>query len=94
LLRGHALHLLLEHLPHWPETTWEARAADLLAGLNTMDGGALSDAAALLIDAKAVLSAPDLALFFTSDALAEVEITARLGRRTLTGVIRITRARA
>ncbi len=84
LARGHALHLLLEHLPHWPPETWEARAADLLAGL---EGGVPLDIPALLADAKAVLSAPDLAPFFSADALAEVELTATLGDRKLVGAI-------
>ena len=82
LARGHALHLLLEHLPHWPRTTWDSRAADLLATLD--DAPNVSD---LLAEAAAVLSNPDLAPFLSSDALAEVEITATLGHRPLRGTI-------
>jgi ATP-dependent helicase/nuclease subunit A len=84
LLRGHALHLLLEHLPHWPAQTWNTRAADLLAGL---DGGIPDDILGLLQEASAVLAAPDLAPFFGPDALAEVEITAMLGTRAMVGAI-------
>jgi ATP-dependent helicase/nuclease subunit A len=83
LARGHALHLLLEHLPHWPAETWDQRAADLLAGL---DDGPFTDTT-LVDEARAVLSAPALAPFFTPDALAEVEITATLGGRKLAGAI-------
>ena len=83
MARGHALHLLLEHLPYWPAETWDQRAADLLAGL---DEGPLTDAT-LVDEARAVLSAPALAPFFTPDALAEVEITATFGDRKLAGAI-------
>lgn len=76
---GTGLHLLLEHLPHWPRESWTARAADLL--------GSPSDAALLLPEAAAVLDAPDLAPLFAPDTLAEVEIAGRLGDRPLFGVI-------
>jgi ATP-dependent helicase/nuclease subunit A len=80
--RGHALHLLLEHLPHWPRTTWDSRAADLLAGLDDAP-----NSADLLAEATAVLSNPELAPFLSQDALVEVEITATLGPRPLRGTI-------
>lgn len=76
---GTGLHLLLEHLPHWPRESWTARAADLL--------GSPTDAARLLPEATAVLDAPELAPLFAPDTLAEVEIAGRLGDRPLFGVI-------
>jgi ATP-dependent helicase/nuclease subunit A len=84
LTRGHALHLLLEHLPQWPAGTWDTRAADLLAAIQE---GAMTDVATLVTEARAVLSAPELAPFFGPDALAEVEITATLGGRKLLGTV-------
>ena len=82
--RGHALHLLLEHLPHWPKSSWDTRAADLLAA---SDGGVPDDLDALLADARAVLENPDMAPFLSPDALAEVDIRATLSGVPLQGTI-------
>ena len=82
LAYGHALHLLLEHLPHWPGTDWSARAADLLGGI-----AAPAQIPDLLAEAGAVLANPELAPFFGPDALAEVEFTATLSGAPLQGVI-------
>jgi ATP-dependent helicase/nuclease subunit A len=79
LARGHALHLLLEHLPHWPADRWAARAADLLDGV--------ADIPDLLAEARAVLASPDMAPFLGPDALTEVEIVATLAGQPLQGVI-------
>ena len=84
LLRGRQLHLLLEHLPLWPQEAWQARAADLLASADT---GAPPDLPALLAEARAVLHAPELAFLFGPDSLAEVDIAADLFDRPLTGTI-------
>ena len=76
---GTGLHLLLEHLPHWPRDTWPARAAALL--------DSAPDAALLLPEAASVLDAPALSSLFAPDSLAEVEIAGQLGDRPLFGVI-------
>ncbi|TVP73240.1 MAG: double-strand break repair helicase AddA [Rhodobacteraceae bacterium] len=83
-LRGAQLHLLLEHLPLWPQADWPERAQALLAG---MEEGAPADLAALLQEAAGVLSEPALAHLFAPGTLAEVEITATLAGRPLFGVI-------
>ncbi|MFN4057739.1 MAG: double-strand break repair helicase AddA [Roseinatronobacter sp.] len=82
LVRGHALHLLLEHLPHWSPDEWSTRAPDLLD-----DIAAPTEIADILTEARAVLANPDLTPFFSPDALAEVEITATLAGQPLQGVI-------
>ncbi|MCC5954829.1 MAG: double-strand break repair helicase AddA [Natronohydrobacter sp.] len=84
LARGTQLHLLLEHLPLWPQTDWQARARDLLASQET---GVPADFETLLAEAARVLTAPDLAGLFGPDSLAEVEITAELFDRPLSGTI-------
>jgi ATP-dependent helicase/nuclease subunit A len=84
LARGHALHLLLEHLPLWPRTNWPAHARALLASL---DGGPPEDADLLLQEAIGVLEAPDLAPLFAPGTLAEVEISASFAGQPLYGVI-------
>jgi ATP-dependent helicase/nuclease subunit A len=89
LRRGRRLHLLLEHLPLWPEADWEARAADLLAAeaAEAEEAAPGADVAGLLAEAGAILRAPELAFLFAPDTLAEVEIAAGFGSRRLTGVI-------
>ncbi|NBB98797.1 MAG: double-strand break repair helicase AddA [Alphaproteobacteria bacterium] len=76
---GTGLHLLLEHLPHWPPETWNTRASALLESP--------SDAELLLPEAQAVLTAPTLAPLFAPGTLAEVEIAGQLGARPVFGVI-------
>ncbi len=84
LARGTQLHLLLEHLPLWPEELWHDRARDLLA---SHEAGLPADFEQLLAEAMRVLAAPDLAHLFGPDSLAEVEITAELFDRPLSGTI-------
>ena len=84
MLRGTQLHLLLEHLPHWPEEARAARAHDLLA---SSAEGAPRDLEVLLTEAEAVLAAPVLAPLFAPGTLAEVEITGTLFARPAFGVI-------
>ena len=86
--RGRLLHRLLEHLPAVPADGWPALAARLLSmGEDTAKGDELAE---LLAEAASVLRAPALAPLFSTDALAEVAITAplaSLGNRRIRGVI-------
>ena len=84
LERGSALHLLLEHLPGWPAEARAEKARDLLAA-----GGAglRADWRDLLVEAEAVLAAPDLAPVFAPGTLAEVDITADLGAGRMLGTV-------
>ncbi|MGY6703700.1 double-strand break repair helicase AddA [Roseinatronobacter sp.] len=84
MLRGQQIHLLLEHLPLWPQTDWPMRAADLLA---SSAAGRPTDLDTLLHEVRCVLSKPDLAPIFAPDTLAEVEIAATLFDRPLAGII-------
>ena len=85
LRRGRQLHLLLEHLPGWPEATWPRRARDLLAaGPDPADEALAAD---LLEEAQAVLTAPDLAVLFGPDALAEIDVTAPWAGGRLLGTV-------
>jgi ATP-dependent helicase/nuclease subunit A len=80
--RGTRIHLLLEHLHGRPAAARPAIAARLLPGL--------PDAEELLAEAAAVLDAPDLAMLFGPDSLAEAEVTAELaelGHRRIRGRI-------
>lgn len=89
LRRGQHLHLLLEHLPHWadaaPEVTLR-RAHDLLTATED-PGPAAHDVATLLSEARAVLSAPDLAFLFAPGTLAEVELCADVLGHRLHGTV-------
>lgn len=73
--RGNVTHLLLEHLPHLPKAAWLA-AAPGIAALEASDI-ADADLAVMLAEATTVLTAPALVHLFTSDTLAEVEVTGR-----------------
>ncbi len=87
LARGTALHLLLQHLPTLPEGAWRKAATDLLDGMNIPD---LAETETVIKEALRVLTAPDLAQLFQRDALAEVELVARLpelGGRMMQGTI-------
>ena len=77
--RGTGLHLLLEYLPGQPADSWEALADRLLPSA--------PDTAELLVEARAVLTSPDLAAVFATDTLAEVAITADLDGKRLYGII-------
>ncbi|MDW4549126.1 double-strand break repair helicase AddA [Defluviimonas sp. D31] len=86
--RGTFLHLLLEHLPLWPEADWpEIAAALLVSGEEPGDPG---ETETLLAEASGVLAAPGMAPLLSAGALAEVEVTARLpelGGRIVHGTI-------
>ncbi|MGY6696788.1 MAG: double-strand break repair helicase AddA [Roseinatronobacter sp.] len=84
LLRGTALHLLLEHLPVWPRENWQENARALLA---TLDGGMLLNISTVIDEAARVLDEPALAQLFAPGTLAEVEISATFRGRALFGVI-------
>ena len=85
--RGRQLHLLLEHLPHWPAESWPELAQDLLAfGEDRAD---LPETETILAQAEKVIAAVAKAGML-ENALAEVEITAalpELGGQRLHGVI-------
>ena len=74
--RGRHLHLLLEHLPDWPDSAWSTLAESLL--LTGDDALFLPEIEPVLAEARRVLASPEMQPFLTSDALAEVEIVARL----------------
>jgi ATP-dependent helicase/nuclease subunit A len=78
--RGTDLHLLLEHLPDFPEADWPAVAGALVAG----DPGYLAQ---VLSEATAVLADPALSALFAPDALAEVTVTGKLGSQRALGTI-------
>lgn len=84
LARGQQIHLLLEHLPLWPQADWSMRAADLLSSSAT---GRPDDLDTMLREVGRVLSMPDLAPIFAQGTLAEVEIAATLFGRPLAGII-------
>jgi len=82
--RGRQIHLLLEHLPEVVEDDWPRRAGELLAEADW------AETEMILAEATRVLKAPEMQPFLTSEALAEVEITAalpELGGRRIHGVI-------
>ncbi len=85
--RGRQLHLLLEHLPAYDQADWTRYAHSLLS--TGEDAAQEAEIEVLLSEAHRVLTAPDLAHVFTSDALAEVEITATLPGygRIMSGII-------
>ena len=68
LQRGQLIHLLLEHLPTRPESDWPVLAANLLSTTNQACGGV--DTAALLAEATALLTKPELRKIFIPEALA------------------------
>ncbi|PZQ97702.1 MAG: double-strand break repair helicase AddA [Cereibacter sphaeroides] len=78
--RGTELHLLLEHLPLWPDHERAALAMTLMA--DSPDTASLR-----LAEADLVLSHPDLAHVFAAAALAEVPIAGKIGGRLFTGTI-------
>ena len=83
--RGSQIHLLLEHLPLYPETDWPDLANRLLGtGELAAEPDTLPD---LLAEATTVLRAPGLGHLFAPDTLAEVEVTAPIGDKRLHGTI-------
>lgn len=83
--RGRQIHRLLEHLINQPPETRAELAARLLsAGEDAATGEQLDD---LLQEVGGVLQNTALTHLFDPTALAEVPITAKLGRRRLHGTI-------
>ncbi|MDA5557351.1 double-strand break repair helicase AddA [Shimia sp. MMG029] len=83
--RGTWLHLLLEHLPTYPQPQWDQVAESLLQDdLAEMETGVFAQ---LLKEAKSNLTSAALEWIFAPDALAEVPITADLGTHRLHGII-------
>ena len=87
-LRGSQIHLLLEILPSVDPADWATRAKSILSG-----GDLRADAEeipALLSEAMAVLTNPDLAFLFGMGSLAEIPVSAslaELGGRRIHGLI-------
>ncbi|OYX44599.1 MAG: double-strand break repair helicase AddA [Rhodobacterales bacterium 32-67-9] len=86
--RGTWLHLLLEHLPLWPESDWPAIAAALLTTGDEVANFAETET--ILHEARQVLASPAMAALLGPGALSEVELTApvdALGGRVVHGTI-------
>ncbi|SLN24350.1 ATP-dependent helicase/nuclease subunit A [Pseudoruegeria aquimaris] len=84
LMRGTAIHLLLEHLPGYPESAWPEIAGRLFAAAELPTEG-MAD---MLSEAAAVISAPHLAHLFEAETLAEVDLVApvaALGGQRISG---------
>ncbi|MDP5348743.1 MAG: double-strand break repair helicase AddA, partial [Paracoccaceae bacterium] len=87
-LRGSQIHLLLEILPSVHPSDWASRAKGILSG-----GDLAADAAdipALLAEAAAVLTNPDLSFLFAKGTLAEIPVSAtlaELGGQRIHGLI-------
>ncbi|MGA0539588.1 double-strand break repair helicase AddA [Neotabrizicola sp. VNH66] len=71
--RGTALHLLLQHMPDLPAEEWPALALRLGAS------------EAVLLEARALITAPDLAWIFGPGSLPEVELSVPWGGGVLAG---------
>ncbi|OWJ76143.1 double-strand break repair helicase AddA [Haematobacter genomosp. 1] len=84
-LRGTRLHLLLEHLPHYPAAEWDRLSHDLLALDDNPPPAA--ERLALLAEARAVIGNPALGFLFAPETLAEVPVTAEIGGRRMLGTI-------
>jgi ATP-dependent helicase/nuclease subunit A len=85
---GTIVHLLLEHLPNWPENLWPEIAESLLSTSDHQVSA--SDFDIHLAEARRVLSAPDMEPLLVPEALTEVEVTGRvdeLGGRLVHGTI-------
>ncbi len=85
--RGRQLHRLLEHLPAWPRTDWDQIGDALLREDGEDSEPDAARRATLLIEARRVLDAAELAFLFAPGTLAEVEITAEFQDRRLLGTI-------
>ncbi|MDP2740485.1 MAG: double-strand break repair helicase AddA, partial [Pseudorhodobacter sp.] len=86
--RGRQLHLLLQHLPAWPEAGWDDAARALLSGGE--DAADPAETEPILAEARRVLAVPELRDFLVPDALVEVEFTAQLpelGGRSVQGTV-------
>ena len=87
-LRGSQIHLLLEILPSVDPSDWASRANGILSGGDLAAEAA--DVPALLAEATAVLSKPDLAFLFAKGTLAEIPVSAtlaELGGQRIHGLI-------
>lgn len=73
---GRRIHRLLEHLPHVPGRDWPSTAARLLS--HGPDAAEEAECTHLLAEAGSVLENPALHPLFSSEALAEVPVTARI----------------
>ncbi|MEM0948397.1 MAG: double-strand break repair helicase AddA [Pseudomonadota bacterium] len=73
---GRQIHLLLEHLPEWPEEDRIGLGQKLLTTSDT--ASTAEEAARLTKDVARLLAMPALARVFAADALAEVDVTAAL----------------
>jgi len=80
-LRGSKIHLLLEHLPDFPQQDW-ARTTDYLFA-----DTAETIRASLLSEAEKSLKHPDLSHIFCPSSLAEVPVTAVIENQKVSGVI-------
>ena len=79
LIRGTALHQLLEHLPRFDTAEWPHIAARLVR-----DAALCAD---VLAEATAILDNPDLIQIFAPDTLSEVAITAPVAGGQILGAI-------
>ncbi|NSX53595.1 double-strand break repair helicase AddA [Parasulfitobacter algicola] len=85
---GRHVHLLLEHLPTPPQSSWNSLATDILS--LDQSPASQSQAQSALIEATTVLTAQHLHHLFAPDTLAEVSITAtlpELGNQRIHGTI-------
>ncbi len=80
-LRGSQIHLLLEHLPDFPQQDW-ARTTDYLLADTTE-----TIRASLLSEVEKSLKHPDLSHIFNRSSLAEVPVTAVINKQKVSGVI-------
>ncbi len=92
MLRGTALHRLLELLPQWAEEDWPELLQAIRSEAEGGSHGTLSEEelAELFESARAVLRSPDLAELRGPEALLEVELTgpvAALGGKIVHGTI-------
>ncbi len=88
LQKGQYVHLLLEHLPEFPQARWPEVAEMLLS--NTVSDQELLDADEVLKVTTDLLKDPDLSHIFSGNSLAEVEFCAELrdlGGQRVQGVI-------
>ncbi len=87
-LRGSQIHLLLEILPSVDPADWATRAKSILSGGDLRADA--EDIPALLSEAMAVLTNPELAFLFGKGSLAEIPVSAslaELGGRRIHGLI-------
>ena len=83
--RGTWIHLLLEHLPAYPEQSWNEIARTVLASHETPPAD--TEIANLLNEARGVLKNSEFTHLFSADTLAEVAVTSCLGSNRLHGII-------